>query len=842
MSDPLVDYLRTCCVHVLGDATGSGFFIAPKLVVTCSHVVGRKRKDGDGIILEKWDQTGGFSAPVAAIICKNFPDEDIAFIQTSIPSPAYAPLGGEGARRGHKLTGLGFPKYSSLGFPGEEEQYVFSQFDVDYEGETWQAQARALEKFKAGQVEEGYSGGPLLNLNTCRVMGVVRLTRGDRNDLGGWAVGIPVLLRLLRECGQEPPSTAPSWTDAEIRQRQDYSAGQIQLTPEQLRALLQNPGQSEKIEQLSLSLGENRYAIRLAIRSLGEAESQIPDEMLAQKLVESVKAFEHQLSIMAILSSDDSEIQDKYKRARLALESDNPAAADASLAAAAELGKARARTSAELKAKAREVEERGLKEAAEATAQRGQLAMARLAYLDAAVYFAEAADLLAGSLASQSLEYRQQQASALYQYGDEQGDNVVLEQAIETYKSLLQRCTRDLTPLDWARTQTNLGNTLRKLGERESGTDRLLEAVAAHRAALEEYRRERVPLLWATTQTNLGNALRKLGERESGTDRLLEAVTAYRAALEERRRERVPLDWAMTQNNLGVALETLGERESGTDRLVEAVAAYRAALEERRRERVPLDWAMTQNNLGVALETLGERESGTDRLLEAVTAYRAALEERRRERVPLDWAATQNNLGTALQTLGERESGTDRLVEAVAAYRAALEEHRRERVPLDWAMTQSNLGVALKTLGERESGSERLVEAVAAYRAALEEYRHERVPLLWATTQNNLGNALVKLGERESGTDRLLEAVTAYRAALEERRRERVPLDWATTQSNLGVALVKLGERNKDKSCLTQARAAIEQAFSIFREAGYQQYNESFAQRLHDLDQTLDSL
>ena len=57
-----------------------------------------------------------------------------------------------------------------------------------------------------------------------------------------------------------------------------------------------------------------------------------------------------------------------------------------------------------------------------------------------------------------------------------------------------------------------------------------------------------------THQNNLGNALRTLGERESGTARLEEAVTAYRAALAERTRDRAPLQWAMTQNNLGSAL------------------------------------------------------------------------------------------------------------------------------------------------------------------------------------------------------------------------------------------------------------------------------------------------
>ena len=173
----------------------------------------------------------------------------------------------------------------------------------------------------------------------------------------------------------------------------------------------------------------------------------------------------------------------------------------------------------------------------------------------------------------------------------------------------------------------------------EQPRQRAFDARANARAARRGWRRRSPPTArrcrngrasacrcdWATTQNNLGNALRRLGERESGTARLEEAVAAYRAALQERTRERVPLDWAMTQNNLGNALQTLGERESGTARLEEAVAAYRAALQECTRERVPLDWAMTQNNLGNALWTLGERESGTARLEEAVAAYRAAL-------------------------------------------------------------------------------------------------------------------------------------------------------------------------------------------------------------------------
>jgi exonuclease VII small subunit len=306
-----------------------------------------------------------------------------------------------------------------------------------------------------------------------------------------------------------------------------------------------------------------------------------------------------------------------------------------------------------------------------------------------------------------------------------------------------------------------------EIGDSKGSNPDLFIAIAAYRAALEERTQARVPLDWAATQNNLGNALRTLGERESGTARLEEAVQAFRAALQEYTQDRVPLDWAMTQNNLGNALQTLGERESGTARLEEAVQAYRAALQEHTQARVPLAWAMTQINLGNALATLGERESGTARLEEAVQAYRAALQEYTQTRVPLHWATTQNNLGTALQTLGSRESGTARLEEAVQAYQAALQERTQARVPLDWAATQNNLGNALATLGERESGTARLEEAVQAHRAALQERTQTRVPPAWATTQYNLANALTALAGRQKSAPQMAEALACMNNAVD---------------------------------------------------------------------------
>jgi tetratricopeptide (TPR) repeat protein len=428
---------------------------------------------------------------------------------------------------------------------------------------------------------------------------------------------------------------------------------------------------------------------------------------------------------------------------------------------------------AEGRAAARTVREQSSGYESDFLAQQAKIDHLQLAYQRAAANYAQAAAVIAPFDQQKQWGFSLARADELNSQGDEFGDNVALAAAIDQYRGCLLLAPRAQRPLDWAK-----------------------------------------------TQNNLGIALETLGDRESGTEQLEEAVAAYRNALQVFARERVPLDWATTQNNLGIALQTLGERGSGTAHLDEAVVAYRAALAERTREHVPFDWAATQNNLGTALATLGQRETGTALLEDAVVAYREALKEDTRERVPLRWATIQNNLGIALTAIGERESGTARLEEAIAAYRDALKEDTRERVPLEWAMTRNNLGTALMAMGERQTGTAQLDEALAAFRDALKEWTRERVPLRWATTQNNLGIALTAIGEHESGTARLDEAVTAFREALKERTREHVPLDWAWSSGNLGVALMKLAERTKKAEMAETGFQQIETALQIMRTGG----------------------
>src|SRR5207245_1644880 len=116
------------------------------------------------------------------------------------------------------------------------------------------------------------------------------------------------------------------------------------------------------------------------------------------------------------------------------------------------------------------------------------------AYRQAAAHYAEAARIAAGADALKGRAYLRSQARSLTTLGEEFGDNPALQEAIRLLESILAASNQARVPLDWAATQNNLGNALKSLGERESGTARLEEAVEAYRAALKEYTRERVPL------------------------------------------------------------------------------------------------------------------------------------------------------------------------------------------------------------------------------------------------------------------------------------------------------------------------------------------------------------
>ena len=249
----------------------------------------------------------------------------------------------------------------------------------------------------------------------------------------------------------------------------------------------------------------------------------------------------------------------------------------------------------------------------------------------------------------------------------EPDDTAQLEAAAAALADALEVYTPDHMPREWARTQNSLGMALTSFAE----PGRLEEAVATFRSVLQVPNLDRWGLDQATVRGNLAVALNRLAEAEADSTKFEEAIEQYRTALQ------LPTDVdfrAWIRHQLGNALTGLGTLETGTARLEEAVEAYELALRVRTLERFPFSWVRTQRNLATTLLILGEREPGTARLEQAVAVYTSVFEvQRKLNRSPRGWAETLARLGEVLQTLGERESGTARLEQAVQTYNAALD-------------------------------------------------------------------------------------------------------------------------------------------------------------------------
>src|SRR5512147_560680 len=202
--------------------------------------------------------------------------------------------------------------------------------------------------------------------------------------------------------------------------------------------------QRQTIADLEGKLGVSAGALRAFFRTLGEAE--VPPERQEAKLVEIAERYKQLVTQVAAAPGDDPEVAKLKGEAKAALDAGQLVRADDLLA------QVQAAQDAAL--------ERRQVEAAATAAQRGEIALTRLRYRDAAEHFAAAARRVPPGHEQQSLAYLDREASALYQQGDEFGNNPALTDAADRYRALLKRRTRERVPLDWAATQNNLGFAL----------------------------------------------------------------------------------------------------------------------------------------------------------------------------------------------------------------------------------------------------------------------------------------------------------------------------------------------------------------------------------------------
>jgi tetratricopeptide (TPR) repeat protein len=420
--------------------------------------------------------------------------------------------------------------------------------------------------------------------------------------------------------------------------------------------------QRENNAQLKKALNLTEGQVKHALEIVGEAD--IPPERVEAELVEIAAKFKELQLAAGAQPGDNVKITAMKGDAQKAIQN-------------GELGKADEILTAIEKMQDLEISRLALN-AAQTTAQRGDVALTQLHYRDAAQRFAEAATKVPPGYEEERWRYLNKEADAFLKQGFEFGDNGAVLRAIERYRALVELRPQNAFPRDWARAHIGLGDALLVLGQRELGKGRLEEAVAAYREALQENTRRGAPFDWALTQNELGFALLRLGQRERETARLEEAAAAFRNTLEEWTRQRAPRKWAGAQKNLALALIALGRLEHRTAHIQEAVDILRDALQESTRAEAPFQWAFIQNTLGGALMSLGELEPGTTRLEEAVIAFREALHVQTRERLPVQWAMSTGAQGVALMLLAKRrgdvemaKTATQQIEEAIMTFRDA---------------------------------------------------------------------------------------------------------------------------------------------------------------------------
>ena len=191
MNLELESLLQECTVKITVPnkrSWGTGFFVAPGLILTCAHVVKNLDfNDKANIQLQKSNKFA--DAKIEQLV----PQADLALLRVISPSDLHLPCVylDRAFQPGDKLYFFGYP---------EKDFYNGCPTTVICEGSFHEGTIEndvQLIKFNAGQVQPGMSGSALFNFRTSKICGIVKFTRDPSFDLGGGAISISTVLKKL---------------------------------------------------------------------------------------------------------------------------------------------------------------------------------------------------------------------------------------------------------------------------------------------------------------------------------------------------------------------------------------------------------------------------------------------------------------------------------------------------------------------------------------------------------------------------------------------------------------------------------------------------------------------
>ena len=200
--DTATGLLAACSARLDTDAgpQGTAFFVSPGYAVTAAHVIG----GAEGLPVRLTEGSRSWRGHVADVCPRlagkvaseaPYPAPDMALIEVDDgPEHACALLGRQFPDLGVRVIARGHTS-------------TFDQLSVTPETETFRLTGTletpdpgcTLLKLGLGEVSQGMSGAPVLELRTGEVIGMLRTSRKLGSNLGGWVVPADLIRLLWRE-------------------------------------------------------------------------------------------------------------------------------------------------------------------------------------------------------------------------------------------------------------------------------------------------------------------------------------------------------------------------------------------------------------------------------------------------------------------------------------------------------------------------------------------------------------------------------------------------------------------------------------------------------------------
>jgi len=206
----LRELLEQCVVRIqAGQNVGTGFFITSRKILTCGHVIKSAEGSPEPEILVSWfgDQNDG---RVLNADPQYFPASwpDIAIL--TVPDSAdrvCVVLDSGTVDAGTPLLTAGYPSEALLAFQPQEYAAGYPAKDNDGKPEL---------RITDDVVKLGQSGSPIVSLRSGLVVGILRMTKADESQAGGFGTmfrDIPGDFPDLQALIDRPPSAAKQWID-----------------------------------------------------------------------------------------------------------------------------------------------------------------------------------------------------------------------------------------------------------------------------------------------------------------------------------------------------------------------------------------------------------------------------------------------------------------------------------------------------------------------------------------------------------------------------------------------------------------------------------------------------